>query len=160
MSRLIRRGLLGLVFLAGAASAAHAGRCTDENAVITAREAAAAQCSCTGSATHGAYVSCVAGVVKQLEGSQTNPLPKSCGGKVKKCAAKSTCGQDKANFVTCCVTTKKGAVCKLKKSGQACTAKGGSVNTTHTSCCSNSHPLTTGDNACTAGASPSGAFLD
>jgi hypothetical protein len=82
-------------------------------------------------------------------------LPSNCTGAVKKCAAHSTCGK---GGVTCCIATSKGPKCKLKKSTEACTAKGGTatVDPNNTSCCSATHPLT--DNACMA--SPSGAFLD
>jgi hypothetical protein len=158
--RTLLAGVLGCVLLAPVAYAGCGSDPGDEQKVIDARTMAEEQCTmqgngCLNAPTHGAYVSCVAGVAKTLATSKA--LPQSCTGKVKKCAAKSACGQDKITkgFVTCCVTTKKGPKCKLKSSATGCTAKG-SLNPTHTSCCSNTHPLT--EDACMA--SPSGAFLN
>ena len=126
----------------------------DEQAVIDARAAAASTCDCATATNHGQYVKCVAGVAKTR--ADNNQLPKNCTGKVKKCAAHSTCG--KPGFVTCCFTTAKGPKCKTKKSAELCSMKGGTptVDPMNTSCCSNTHPLT--ENACMA--SPSGAFLN
>jgi hypothetical protein len=150
---LLVRGFLAVGLLVGAAGVAHAGcgkNPGDNQAVIDARAAAEQTCNCASSQNHGTYVSCVAGVAKQraLDGL----LPKNCAGKVKKCAAKSTCG--KPGFVTCCVTSGNKSKCKLKKSVEACTAKHGTVNA-NPSCCSAAQPLTT--DSCN---SPSGAFLD
>jgi hypothetical protein len=150
-------GLLVSSVLFGMARAGYAGcgkNPSDEAAVIAARTAAASACDCATASSHGAYVSCVAGVAKGLVTAKQ--LPANCAGAVKKCAAHATCG--KAGFVTCCVTTSKGPKCKLKKNAAACTAKGGTatVDPLNTSCCSATHPLT--ENACMA--SPSGAFVD
>jgi hypothetical protein len=153
--RFIVRGLLALSFVLGAAHVGHAScgsDAGDNQKVIDARDAAAVACNCATATNHGVYVSCVAGVAKDR--AHNNLLPKNCTGKVKKCAAKSTCG--KPGFVTCCVTTKKGPKCKLKKSAQACADKGGTVNGSNPSCCSTPEPITTD----TCNASPSGAFLD
>src|SRR5262245_35622619 len=115
---------------------------------IAAAQAAAATCDCNGFPNHGQYVSCVALAVNgaALEN-------RSCGGAVKKCAAKSTCG--KPGFVTCGRTKANGVTkCSTKSSGDRCKApKGGSACvSTFASCC----------DACTesgCAASPSGAFL-
>jgi hypothetical protein len=157
MTRFVVRGLLAVSLLLGVARAGHAGCGSDpgdNQKVIDARADAEAQCGpCASATAHGAYVSCVAGVANTRV---TNlQLPKNCKGKVKRCAAQSTCGK-LAGFVTCCVTTSKGPRCRLKSTAQKCLDKGGTVNTTHSSCCSDTQPITT--DACNA--SPSGAFLD
>ena len=155
--RYILTGAVGLSLLLGTAQVGWAARCGDDpgdnQKVIDARNDAESQCGpCASSTSHGAYVSCVAGVAKaRVDASQ---LPTSCKGKVTRCAAKSTCG--KSGFVTCCITKNAVTKCKLKKSASACTDKGGIANTTHSSCCSDTLPLTT--DSCNA--SPSGAFLD
>jgi hypothetical protein len=120
----------------------------DDAADITAAQAAAATCDCNGFANHGQYVSCVADAVNgaALEN-------RSCGGAVKKCAARSTCG--KPGFVTCCRTKANGQTkCSTKSNADRCKApKGGSACVgSLPSCC----------DACTDGGcagSPSGAFL-
>jgi hypothetical protein len=153
MMRFVVGGFVALSLMLGAAGAGHAG-CGkdpgDNQAVIDARAAAEQACHCGTSQNHGTFVSCVAGVAKQRV--TDGMLPKNCAGKVKKCAAKSTCG--KPGFVTCCVTSGNKTKCKLKKSAEACTAKHGSVNASP-SCCSASQPITT--DSCN---SPSAAFLD
>ena len=158
MMRVAVSGLLAFSLLLGAARAGQAGcgsQPGDNQAVIDARADAESQCGpCAAATNHGAYVSCVAGVADARSKTDPSLLPKNCKGKVNKCAAKSTCG--KPGFVTCCVTNSKGTKCKLKKDATSCTDHGGTVNTTHSSCCSNTQPLTT--DACNA--SPSGAFLD
>src|SRR5262249_55209901 len=98
---------------------------------------------------HGKYVSCVAEAVNGA-GLEN----RSCGGAVKSCAARSTCG--KPGFVTCCRTKANGQTkCSTKSDGDHCKApKGG------TSCVAIGIP-----GCCDAGsatgrnASPSGAFL-
>lgn len=73
-----------------------AARCTFDQAINS-------KCQCDGPSNHGQYVSCVAHVVNGL--SACGLLPKSCKGKVTRCAARSTCG--KVGFSTCtptCVT--------------------------------------------------------
>lgn len=57
-------------------------------------------CSCEQASNHGRYVSCVAHVVKRL--SRDGTVPTQCKGKIKRCAARSTCG--KAGFVACTIT--------------------------------------------------------
>jgi hypothetical protein len=122
----------------------------DEQKVADARTAVAGTCNCATATSHGAYVSCAAGVAKQR--ADDNLLPRNCKGAVVKCAAKSTCG--KAGFVTCCRTKASGATkCSIKRTGAHCTApSGGSACAgTQSSCC----------DACTSSgcASPSGAFV-
>jgi len=109
------------------------------------------QCpSCSEAKNHGAYVSCVARVVRQ----HVSP---SCRGKAVRCAARSTCG--KSGFVTCeiptdtcdlsagspgtCVGTPStsctsdfdcGTRCRIKSSDVRCTAAGGRVGASSTCC--------------------------
>ena len=151
MKRFVLTGVLALSVFFGLARAGHAG-CGkdpgDNQKVIDARAAAEAQCHCATATNHGTYVSCVAGVANDRV--KAGQLPANCKGKVKKCAAKSTCG--KPGFGTCCVTTANGPKCKLKSSADKCT---GTVHTSNPSCCSNTQPITT--DACNA--SPSGAFV-
>jgi len=159
MKRVMLSGVLA-VMLAVSARSALAAKCGanagDEAAVISARATAAMDCDCATATNHGAYVKCVAGVANMLSSGNNPSLPQSCKGAVKKCAAHSACG--KPGAVTCCLTSSKGTKCKIAKSTDACTKKGGhaTVDPSNTSCCSNTHPLA--DNACMA--SPSGAFLD
>lgn len=129
----------------------------DQDAVIAARTAADAACNCQSFTSHGAYVSCVAGVANTLS-SGTNPsLPTDCKGAVKRCAAHSSCG--KPGFVTCCFQSAKGPKCKVvNANSNSCAARGGTatLDPMNTSCCSNTAPLA--ENACMA--SPSGAFVN
>ncbi|HEY3189685.1 MAG TPA: hypothetical protein VGJ70_19505 [Solirubrobacteraceae bacterium] len=59
------------------------------------------RCHCDESSNHGRYVSCVAHVVNDL--AKDGTIPNNCRGRVKRCAARSTCG--KPGFVTCTVPT-------------------------------------------------------
>src|SRR5262245_58111363 len=89
--------------------------------VLAARQTANSMCLCATFTSHGAYVSCVAGVAKRLS-SGTNPsLPPSCKRAVKKCAAHSTCG--KPGFVNCCFTTTSGTKCRREADALRCTVK-------------------------------------
>jgi len=112
-----------------------AARCAVQAAVNTA-------CLCDQATNHGRYVSCVAHVVKDL--SSQSLVPTNCKGKVKRCAARSTCG--KPGFVTCTVPTDTcnlatstctgnpaltcatdfdcGTRCRTKSSAEKCTAPG------------------------------------
>jgi hypothetical protein len=137
-----------LVFSAQGSSAARCDPMADA-ADIGAAHAAAATCDCAAAENHGQYVSCVARAVN--DAALEN---RSCGGAVKKCAARSTCG--KPGFVTCCRTKADGTTkCSTKSNADRCKApKGGSACVgSFASCC----------DACTAsgcaGGSPSGAFL-
>ncbi len=154
--------LIGASFLAIglALASANALAQTDcEPARCAVQAAINAACDCTTATNHGRYVSCVAHVVKQLSIDGTIPI--NCKGKVKRCAARSTCG--KAGFVTCsipvpgtcdlttftcvgnatvacttdaqCTTSR----CKIKSTAEGCTAAGGTVGTSAT-CCANCAP--------------------
>jgi hypothetical protein len=155
------RGLLVLSFLVGAAQVTWAGcgdNPGDNQAVIDARAAADSECTaagngCANAENHGAYVKCVAGVAKARSESDPQLLPTNCKGKVKRCAAKSTCG--KPGAVRCCITKNAVTKCKVTKDEAKCAAKSGTSIGTG-SCCSNTQPITT--DACNA--SPSGAFLE
>ena len=155
--RLVGTGLLVLSFLVGAARVgwtACGDNPGDNQAVIDARAAAEATCGpCDSAANHGAYVKCVAGVANDRASAEPPTLPKNCKGKVKKCAARSTCG--KPGAVRCCITKNGVTKCKITKDAQKCADKAGSAIGTG-SCCSNTQPMTT--DACNA--SPSGAFLE
>jgi len=124
----------GLIWRAPCAFANCATDDPDGSKVAAARSTADQTCSSQGtgcdSANHGAYVSCVAHVARDLV--TANMLPKSCKSAVKKCAAHSTCG--KPGAVTCCLTTAKGTKCKIKKDPASCAAKNGTVGTC-ASCC-------------------------
>ncbi len=102
----------------------------DKTDVANARAAVDANCNCAAAASHGAYVSCAA---QQADAVLAN---RSCRGRVKRCAAKSTCG--KSGFTTCCRTSSKGKTsCFIKASTIGCAApKGGSACTGNLpSCC-------------------------
>ena len=115
-------------------------------------------CNCAGAVNHGAYVKCSAGRLKN-----NNPsLPKSCRGKVQKCAAKSTCG--KPGTIICCKKNAAGkATCAAKKDCSHCVApNGGSMCCSQNTscCCKDATPSCSGTGNLCACASPSGAFLD
>jgi hypothetical protein len=73
-----------------------------EPARCAVQAAVDAACPCDAATNHGKHVSCVAHVVKDL--SRQGLVPTNCKGKVKRCAARSTCGK-KPGFVTCTVPT-------------------------------------------------------
>jgi hypothetical protein len=60
-------------------------------------QAAVTDCGCDTAENHGKYVSCVARAVNGLAKDRT--IDRQCKGKIKRCAARSTCGKD--NFETC-----------------------------------------------------------
>jgi hypothetical protein len=116
-----------------------------------------AACPCD-SANHGRYVSCVAHVVNSLSRMDPPLIPTNCKGKVKRCAARSTCG--KPGFVVCDIPTGTcdpvtltcvgsdppvacdpanplscGSKCKIKSTEERCLNRGGIVNTSSTTCC-------------------------
>jgi hypothetical protein len=147
-----------LVFVAGTAYGALA-KCGDdpgdEQQVKDARAEVASTCNCAGSTNHGEFVKCAAGIANTR--ATNNQLSKQCKGVVKKCAAHSACGSP--DKVTCCITKNGKTKCKVASTATKCTDKGGTVGGVggmHSSCCSDTAPLTT--NSCLA--SPSGAFLD
>jgi hypothetical protein len=150
--------LAALVLVAGATLAA-AEKVDCEPARCAAQSAIAEQCpACADAANHGAYVSCVAHVVRGLAANGTIPI--NCKGKVTRCAAKSICG--KPGFVTCHIPTSEciiptgaltgtcendptiicsddfacGTTCKIKSTGDRCLERGGAVGT-ESSCCAN-----------------------
>jgi hypothetical protein len=106
----------------------------DAAAIAAARAEIAAECDCAGAATHGAYTSCAAGIVATRIG--TGMLNRKCGGQVKRCAARSTCG--KPGAVTCCKTNRKGkTTCSVKRDATQCKPPGGGTATVGSagSCC-------------------------
>jgi hypothetical protein len=139
------------ILLAGWTAAPVAAQVECEAARCAVQQAIGDACSCDSSTNHGQYVSCVAHEVKRLE--RAGQIPTNCKGKVKRCAARSTCG--KPGFVTCqipidtCVAgvcandasltctvdADCGTKCKTKSSAQRCTDKGGTVGPSG-SCCS------------------------
>ncbi len=132
--------VLGAAVVLLSARLAFASCATDDpggSKTMAARQQVATDCTCDQgnppTVNHGQYVSCAANVANtrsSLPSSDPNFLPKTCKGKVKKCAAHSTCG--KPGFVTCCITNPKGkSSCKIKKDAASCT---GTVGTC-TSCC-------------------------
>lgn len=154
MLRIVGLACAGLTLGIGMLARAEA-RCGDDPgdaaAVAAARAEVDATCDCAGSETHGAYVGCAAGVANAR--AEANLLPRNCKGRVKRCAARSTCG--KPGFVTCCRTNARGKTrCSTKASTTMCVAPpGGSACVgSATSCC----------DACSEGGcagSPSGAFV-
>jgi hypothetical protein len=113
------------------------------------------QCPCSAASNHGRHVSCVAHVVNSM--AKQGAIPTNCKGKVKRCAARSICGKE--GFVTCqvpvvgicdtiagtcvdnsavtCATDADctiGTRCHTKRSGELCTAAGGTVGG-GSSCC-------------------------
>src|SRR5688572_12438280 len=86
----------------------------DLSDIANARAAVEANCDCAAAENHGSYVSCA---VDQINANLQN---KSCRGKVKRCAARSTCG--KPGFVTCCITKNEKTKCKTKSSADLCVA--------------------------------------
>jgi hypothetical protein len=148
-----------MVFVAGTAYGVLA-KCGDNandlQQVKDARTEVASTCNCTGSTNHGQFVKCAKTVA--IGRTTTNPpqLSKQCKGAVIKCASHSTCGS--TDKVTCCVTKNGKTSCKLTTSAKCAAKQGmvGGIGGLHTSCCSDTAPLTM--NSCLA--SPNGAFLD
>lgn len=90
--------LVTALLLALPASQATAQNGVDcEAARCAVQDAINQECPCEAATNHGKHVSCVAHVVKRL--SREGVIPTNCKGKVKRCAARSTCG--KPGFVTC-----------------------------------------------------------
>jgi len=153
-------GVLAWCAVGGQATAAP----PDCEAARCAAQSALADCPCdlgvpggTAAATnHGQYVSCVAHAVNGL--AKGKSIANNCKGKIRRCAARSTCGKPGAvvclipRLGTCdatsgtCVensallcTTDADCVletrCKIKRSEDLCVAKGGAVNPAATNCC-------------------------
>jgi len=96
----------------------------DAEAVAAARDQVATDCDCAGAVSHGAYVSCAAGVANARAKADPQLLPTYCKGAVKRCAARSTCG--KPGFVTCCRTSSAGTTkCSTKRDSAHCIAPAG-----------------------------------
>jgi hypothetical protein len=162
---------MGTVLLAAlllAAWQAPAGAQVDcETARCAAQGTLDQRCPCAGAATHGAYVRCVAQVVKELAGDET--IPARCKGAIKRCAARSTCGR-RAGFVACDFPLVVGTCgiglgfchhpdgsirfshpcssdadcvfesrCRISASAALCAAQGGTV-ATRSSCCAECPP--------------------
>ena len=87
--------LVGIGF-AGTATAQEELTCEDYRCQFQAM--IEERCPCDAHSNHGRYVSCVAHVVKELT---AQGLPKNCGGKLKRCAARSICGKQSRDFHTC-----------------------------------------------------------
>jgi len=132
-----------------------AARCTAQDALIG--------CGCPDAVNHGQYVSCVAHAVNDL--ARHDAIPTNCKGKVKRCAARSTCG--KPGFVVCQIPTEFGSCdtttipgtcsvgtsllcdgtcsadtdcavatkCKIKSSDTRCAAAGGVVDCSGATTC-------------------------
>jgi hypothetical protein len=83
---------LAVLLLAADGSAASCllGKCTDADAVDALREQIAETCDCEFADSHKAYVKCAKQMVKAAVKDGT--LPKQCKKSVKKCEAKSYCG--------------------------------------------------------------------
>jgi hypothetical protein len=146
---------LAVLVLVAGATLASATKIDCEPARCLAQSAIAQQCpACAEASNHGAYVSCVAHVVRSLAANGTIPI--NCKGKVTRCAAKSICG--KPGFVTCHIPTDEcdlttgtcvndptltclvdldcGSKCKIKSTGERCEQRGGTVGSEN-SCCAN-----------------------
>ncbi len=160
--RMTASAVLGAALLAATVQLGFA-KCGDEPgdaaAVQNARTQVASQCDCANAPDHGTYVRCAADIASTdagLDPMDPNFLPSNCKGKVKKCAAKSTCG--KLGFVTCCVTKNGAPVCKTKKDAEHCTAKSGTVGSCR-SCCDSCggaqcfEPCLVPGSACSSGSS-------
>jgi hypothetical protein len=123
-------------------------RCDEPSYAARAFALAKDRCPCDDTTTHGEHVRCVAREIAD------DDLLGNCRGRVKRCAARSTCGK-RTGFVTCCLarpgwcradlcqdgaTPCSGAAdcppsnrCSLKSSAELCIARGGSPGTG--SCC-------------------------
>ena len=104
-----------------------------------------AECPCDGSGSsgkfnHGRYVSCVAHVVKDLvdEG-----LPTNCKGKLKRCAARSVCGKQDRDFVTCSVPVDQGTCVTTSSTTIDPSAANGTCDNTGAACASDADCLVT-----------------
>ena len=143
----------GLLVFVGTLSA-NAAPVDCEPARCAVQTALDQQCPCDAATNHGRHVSCVAHVVKRL--AKDGTIPTNCKGKIKRCAARSICG--KPGFVTCDFPTDTcdpvtltcsgdpavacaadvdcGFRCRIKRSAELCTERGGVVGAGAT-CCAN-----------------------
>ena len=145
------------------AASARAGIGQDcETARCAVQSTVEQRCPCAAAVTHGAYVRCVAQVLKELAADAT--IPVHCKGSIKRCAARSTCGRG-AGAVTCDIPKVPGTCavglgfcihpdgsilyahscasdadcviesrCRISASAERCTAQGGAV-ASRASCC-------------------------
>ena len=148
---------LAVLVLVAGGTIASATQVDCEPARCATQSAIATQCpACADASNHGAYVSCVAHVVRGLAADGTIPI--NCKGKVTRCAARSVCG--KPGFVTCHIPISEcvipvgsltgtcasdsavictddlqcGSSCRIKSTSERCTERGGTVGT-ESSCC-------------------------
>ena len=93
--------------------------CTDLEAVARVRAALDTECDCPGAPRLRSYSRCTAAVAKRAV--RAGSLPRACLGRIKRCAAQSTCGRP--GFITCCRTTARGVqTCSIKRAAAACRA--------------------------------------
>ncbi len=102
----------------------------DAQALADARAQVEADCDCTGSPSHGAYVRCATQIAR--ERASADLLPARCKGAVIRCAVRSTCGRP--GLVACCVTRPGGTKCKRTEGAASCAAQGGAPSPCP-SCC-------------------------
>lgn len=140
--RTLIAAMAAFALLIGSGQVAFAN-CTDDDpdgsktaaARLTAEQNCEAQgLGCSTAPSHGAYVSCIAHEAKALSTGENAPLPVTCRGAVKRCAAKSVCGKQDRGFTTCCITTDTETKCKIKRGDTLCTDAGGTPSTCG-SCC-------------------------
>ena len=154
-----------LVFAASSAAAGLGDDC--EAARCAVRTTIDQRCPCAEAATHGSYVRCVAQVVAEFAADAAVPV--ECRGKIKRCAARSTCGRRVGTVVcdiprlsgTCAVGLgfcqhPEGSIlyshpcssdadcviesrCRISSSADRCAAQGGTV-ATRPSCCAECPP--------------------
>lgn len=127
MRSLVLLGLSTAVLLIASAepsvAACTSGKCPDQLLIDDLRARVAAQCDCAGAAKRRTWVRCVKRVAQEAVAS--GAVPASCAKAVRKCEAKTTCGQ--ANAVVCCSTSRTGAVqARVVRSASRC---GGTVCT-------------------------------
>lgn len=99
---------------------------SDQADLAAARAAVEANCDCAGATSHGNYVQCAAAQI------DVTLVKRSCRGRAKRCAARSTCGRP--GFVTCCRIRNGRTKCRPTRSAAVCEAKGGTPGSC-ASCC-------------------------
>jgi hypothetical protein len=146
-----------LTLLAAASAGATPVDCEPARCAVQA--AIDEQCPCDGASNHGRYVSCVARLVNKMAREPDSVIPRGCKGKIRRCAARSTCG--KPGFVACHIPTDTcdlttstctadatkscttdvdcGARCRIKRSAEICALRGGVVGASAT-CCADCAP--------------------
>jgi hypothetical protein len=170
------RTVLAFTLLLAASTVRVQAQVDCEDARCGAQAIIDARCPCAEAATHGAYVRCVAQVVKELAADAT--IPVRCKGRITRCAARSTCGR-RPGTVVCEIPRVSGTCpiglgfchdpqgeidytrgcssdadcvydrrCRISASAERCVAQGGVVGT-GTSCCA----------ACASPGTPCGAGL-